>query len=80
LPRKIVAAFRESLADYQKDPMRHIAIYAALTGLNSRALMQVFKEYSYPANLDLQIIENQFEKAGATFPLPSSIAENIFVP
>lgn len=71
--------FLESLEQYTFNPGISTAPYAALTGFNQKLLDQVRGEYSYPMELNANMISHQLERAGLTVPTPLSVKEAISV-
>ncbi|MGI0090321.1 MAG: ABC transporter substrate-binding protein, partial [Nitrososphaerales archaeon] len=78
LIQNIVRLFVESLEIFSKEPEWHLRAYSALTGFDGKLMMEVFREYSYPLELEPKLISKQFEEAGVQVPSPASIENMIY--
>ena len=72
---KVRRIFLESLEQYDASRDSFIAPYATLTDFDRKTLGLVSSEYSYPVELDSNMISHQFERAGLTVPSPFSVKD-----
>ncbi|MHB8566066.1 MAG: DUF7343 domain-containing protein [Nitrososphaerales archaeon] len=74
---KVRRIFLESLEEYNVSRDSFTPPYATLTGFDQKTLDLVSREYSYPMELDSNLISHQFERAGLTVPAPFSVKDAV---
>lgn len=74
---RVRRVFSESLERYIGSPNSFAAPYATLTGFDQKLMGRVSSEYSYPMELDSNMISHQFERAGLTVPAPFSLKDAV---
>ncbi|MHB8568140.1 MAG: DUF7343 domain-containing protein [Nitrososphaerales archaeon] len=77
LVRRIAKSFIESVNIFETTPEQAFAAYSALTGFDQGMLRKVSQEYNHPLELDTKLIADQFQRAGITVPLPSTVQDAI---
>ncbi|MDG6922578.1 MAG: helix-turn-helix domain-containing protein [Nitrososphaerota archaeon] len=75
--RRISSRFEQSVIEYAENPDSYLVQYSSLAGFEPKIIREVSSEYSYPTELDANLISKQFERAGILTPIPSTVKDMI---